>query len=149
MQPWSFKSIPKDARISREGMRVYYMNQQQEVLTFCPKAISSWGQHPPFHKNLGLAEGLAEMVTTFFIWFICKNLFQNRVFTNWSLFSKQYVSFWWDSGDSSRYSPIPAVYDFVFLVALAHCCLACEWGAQQFMMLSSLDTYFMESKQNR
>lgn len=64
MQPWSFKSIPKDARISREGMRVYYMNQQQEVLTFCPKAISSWGQHPPFHKNLGLAEGLAEMVTT-------------------------------------------------------------------------------------
>lgn len=144
MQPWSFKSVPKDAHISREGMRIYYMNQQQEVLTFCPKGTTSpISQKPRFGRRTG-RDG-----HYFFIWFICKKLFQNRVFTNGSLFSKQYVSFWWDSGDSSRYSPIAAVYDFMFLVPLAHCCLACEWGAQQFMVLSSLDTYFMESKQKR
>lgn len=74
-----------DVLISRESMRIYYMNKQQEVLTLCPKAISSREERASFPQNLGLAEGLAEMVTAL-TWFICKKLFWNRDFTNLPLF---------------------------------------------------------------
>lgn len=40
MNPWSFNCIPKDIHLSRIGVKMCYMNKQQEALTFCPKAVS-------------------------------------------------------------------------------------------------------------
>lgn len=61
MHPWSFNCIPKDVHIFRKGVKMHYMNKQQEDLSFCPKKISLWGLCPSFGQSLGLVEGQAEM----------------------------------------------------------------------------------------
>lgn len=116
MHPWSFNCIPKDIHLSRKGVKMYCMNKQQEALTFCPKAVSLWGKVPHLAKS--------------WVWQKNRQLLTNKPDERAAIseervlflekltpFSTWYLSFWWESGDSLRYSPIPAASD-CFLITL-------------------------------